>query len=68
MSTVHRDLRFLHKSQALTLCDRYGLAPALKPGEASFGVAVVEAVAGGMMRPNYYFLFLWLAQTGDHKR
>ena len=51
MSTVHRDLRLRHKSQALTLCDLYGRAPALNPGDGSFeaglfGTAVAE---GGIM-------------------
>ena len=44
---MHRDLRLRHKSQALTLCDLYGRAPALNPGDGSFeaglfGTAVAE--------------------------
>lgn len=50
MSTVHRDLRFLQRSQALTLCDLYGLAPALKLGEECFWVELFWVVAGGMLR------------------
>jgi hypothetical protein len=46
---VHRDLRFLQRSQALTLCDLYGLAPALKLGEACFCVELFWVVAGGML-------------------
>lgn len=53
MSTVHRDLRLRHKSQALTLCDLYGRAPALlKPGEGSLGAELAESVVeveGGIM-------------------
>jgi len=51
MSTVHRDLRLRHKSQALTLCDLYGRAPALlKLGEGSLGAELPESVVeGGIM-------------------
>jgi hypothetical protein len=48
MSTVHRDLRFRHRSQALTLWERYGRAPGLKPGEGSFAAELFGRVVGGM--------------------
>lgn len=50
MSTVHRDLRLRHRSQALTLCDLYGRAPALTTGEGSLEPEVLgSAVEGAIM-------------------
>ena len=50
MSTVQRDFRFRHKSQALTLCDLYGRDPALKLDELLV-VRLFWAAAGGILSP-----------------
>jgi hypothetical protein len=49
MSTVQRDLRFLHRSQALTLCDRYGRDPALIMICGALAVIGVEVIFNNLL-------------------
>jgi hypothetical protein len=67
MSTVQRDLRFLHRSQALILCDRYGREPALITTGGAFAVVGVEVIFAHFDSFNLliHLRLHWIPSTDD---